>query len=175
MTGPFFPSFLQNNMAEKKKQRHKYIQTYISKYKHTHMHPRSREEDIARTRCLASQPEIVDTFKKSERHSPSGVAGEDLSADRVTKVDALGKHLWQGTLRAVMHSLNAWPWVASGEWVCVWGGVASRRARAEAEARVKKSRAWGLVGLVVHVFSPFFLFAGLFSRRGRCDLLTLMG
>ena len=40
-------------------------------------------------------------------------------------MDALGKHLWQGMLRAVMHSLDAWPWVASGGWVvcvCVCGG-----------------------------------------------------
>lgn len=58
-------------------------------------------------------------------------------------MDALGKHLWQGMLRAVMHSLDSWPRVASRGWMSRrgggWGGVASRQAggaRAEAEARV---------------------------------------
>lgn len=32
-------------------------------------------------------------------------------------MDALGKHLWQGMLRAVMHSLDSWPRVASGGWM----------------------------------------------------------
>lgn len=93
---------------EKKKQRkeRKYIQIYISNHKHnppthTHGHARGGKDtaDIARTWCLTSQPEIVDTFKKSKRHTSSEVCGEFfffLSADRVTEVDALGKHLWQG-------------------------------------------------------------------------------
>ena len=52
--------------------------------------------DIARTPCLASQPETVDTFKKSESRAPSGGCGEVSSADRVTEVDALGKHFVAG-------------------------------------------------------------------------------
>lgn len=36
-------------------------------------------------------------------------------------MDALGKHLWQEMLRAVMHSLDAWPWVVSRGWVMVGG------------------------------------------------------
>lgn len=79
-------------------------------------HTAARRADIARTWCLASQPEIVDTFKKSERHTPSELCGEQESADRLVEVDALGKHLWQGMLGAVMHSLDAWPWDASGGW-----------------------------------------------------------
>lgn len=55
-------------------------------------------------------------------------------------MDALGKHLWQGMLRAVMHSLDSWPRVVSGGWMSRrGGGVASRQAggaRAEAEAQV---------------------------------------
>lgn len=43
--------------------------------------------------------------------------GRFLSAERVTKVDALGKHLWQGMLRSVMHSLDSWPKVASAGWM----------------------------------------------------------
>lgn len=32
-------------------------------------------------------------------------------------MDALGKHLWQGMLRAVMHSPDSWPRVASAGWM----------------------------------------------------------
>lgn len=47
-------------------------------------------------------------------------------------MDALGKHLWQGMLRAVMHSLDAWPRVASRGWVGAGrgGGVAGELAEA---------------------------------------------
>lgn len=32
-------------------------------------------------------------------------------------MEALGKHLWQGMLRAVMHSPDSWPRVASAGWM----------------------------------------------------------
>lgn len=34
-------------------------------------------------------------------------------------MDARGKHLWQGMLRAVMHRQGAWPWVARVAAACV--------------------------------------------------------
>lgn len=41
-------------------------------------HVETHSADIARPPCLASQPEIVDTFAKSEAHTPSGDSGEVL-------------------------------------------------------------------------------------------------
>lgn len=74
---------------------------HIYKYKQVRAHTERRSADNARPPCLASQPEIVDTFAKVRRALRQGFVGSVflvffLSADRVTKVDALGKHLWQG-------------------------------------------------------------------------------
>lgn len=60
-------------------------------------HAETHSADIARPPCLASQPEIVDTLAKSE-HSIRGSRGGFVAADRVTRVEALEKHLWQGML-----------------------------------------------------------------------------
>lgn len=97
-------------------------------------HAERRSAEIARPPCLASQPEIVDTFAKVRRILRQGFVGRFfLSADRVTKVDALGKHLWQGMWRAVTHSPDSWPRVASGGWM-------SRRRRGGGAAGERKAR-----------------------------------
>lgn len=106
------------------------------------------------------------------------------SAERVTKVDALGKHLWQGMLRAVMHSPDSWPRVASAGWmsrsgVGGWGaggGVAGWGARAGAEARGFKKAEPGVWWAEWCVFSsPSPSAPACFSRRGRRGLPTFDG
>lgn len=144
------------------------VQTHTWRYTAAH----AQQTSPGRSVWPASQ-KLLTHSEKWEAHSIRD-CGKILSADRVTKVDALEKYLWQGMLWAVMHSLDSWPRVASGGWMSRRrGGVAGKRAVHGLKRRrgFKKAEP-GVWWAEWCVFLS--LCAGLFSQRGHCDLLTLM-
>lgn len=190
MTWPFSLCSMQEEKKKQRKER-KYIQIYISNHKHnpphTHGHACGGKDtaDIARTWCLTSHPEIVDTFKKSKRHTSSEVCGEVFFFFYLL-IGSQKWMLWENICGRGCSELSCTAWT-DGLGLRVEGGLCGVEggcgAAAEAGHRqkrrrgFKKSRAWGLVGGVVLFFFFFpslLLSAGLFSRRGCCDLLTLM-
>lgn len=121
-----------------------------------------------RKRQTHTHTEIVDTFKKVRGALRQGDAGGEVfelligSRKWMQWENSCGRGCCELSCTAWMHGL--------GLGLEGWGG-----AEVEAETRVKKSRAWGLVGGVVYVFFPSLYLLGCSPLRGHGDLLTLMG
>lgn len=111
---------------------------------HTQIHTNTHKADIARMWCLASQPEIFDTFKKVRGALHQSFVGRFNLQTRMLWESICGRECCELSCTARTHGLGL-----RGE-----GGGESEAGG----VRVKKSRAWGLVGGLVHIFlSPLFL------------------
>lgn len=169
MTWTFFPPCVIWKWRRRKKKSTKDINIFKHICKQVQAHAETQRRHCQG--AVSGQPaRNCWHIRKSETHTPSGVCGEGfffLSADRVTKVDALGKHLWQGMLWAVTHSLDSWPRVASGGWMSRRRG---RRGSRRAQGAGLKKQSLGFGGRSGACSFPLSLRAGLFfpARTRRC-------
>lgn len=154
MTWPFFQALCGKKHED------------VNIFKDTRYTHGTHAADIARTQCLASQPEIVDTFKKVR-----GALGRfyPLIGSRMWKLweSICGRRRCELSCTAWTHGLGL---QVEGGWWWWWGEAAGERAgrglkKAEPEV-------WWAEWCMY--FPPFALRWLVFSAE-RSDLLTLMG
>lgn len=191
MTWPFSLCSMQEEKKKQRKER-KYIQIYISNHKHNPPHTHMGMHAVAKTQQTSPGRGVWPASQKLLTHSKK-VRGT-LHQRFVGRfffffyllIGSQKWMLWENICGRGCSELSCTAWT-DGLGLRVEGGLCGVEggcgAAAEAGHRqkrrrgFKKSRAWGLVGGVVLFFFFFpslLLSAGLFSRRGCCDLLTLM-
>lgn len=141
MTWTFFPCVIWKWQGEKKHKRRKYIQTYTV-YKQVRAHAERRSTDIAKPPCLASQPEIVDTFAKVRCTLRQGFVGRFF----YLLIGSRKWMLWENICGRECGELSRTAWThglglqAEGGWV--GGGAEGQQASARRGFKKAEPGVW---------------------------------